>query len=672
MKMLLFALKMQIWEYYRNKVLRYLLLFGVLLIFFLLFYFITAPGGFGNPLIPGNFQDVLTGTTPLTNLLLFALFAILSFEYTLQVFKKGSLGVLSLRKKAFRLVAAAQNCVTLAISLIVLFVMELGVSICCHLAGLTSSETLNVLSYILTYSGITIIVAPILGFVLACCFRRTTGYSIMLLFLLFLSPLRDGLLQPIQNTLWNAKSLPILTLVQHILIEPFNIASPAERVTFDFVYLIPAEPYQILIALVWLVPLLASGAFIVYRKRRLVVPVFAVSFIALSLLWAAGSNSLSLPRWTFAPNVNDISDGSFAYFDKRETISGMTANIPTVERYKMQFCVRNRLNAKVAMKLAEPIADCPYFTLYRGYRVKNVTDEYGHTLKFKQEDDFITVTPVDDKAKELLITYAGTGNGNYSNNQGIFLLGAFPYYPWPGKQLYRVDRSSNPRRGEVRRIEVKVDAPFDEVLTPQGQNVANLKAYAAVSSSSLTLMAGQLGQSGDKSTYQVYAAKRELESSVVELDDQGWAAALKRSYDYRRKLGLSDEELSDMFSIVLLPTFPGYSNLYTIPVYQDNYVLIPGMSGFDKNQVSALLALRGLEKNARTNVVFGALFAYLCDPESYNPEDYPKGAVPPELMITAAVRKQGEKAVLKKIGGFLASKDSTMTGERFLKSLGGK
>ncbi len=58
----------------------------------------------------------------------------------------------------------------------------------------------------------------------------------------------------------------------------------------------------------------------------------------------------------------------------------------------------------------------------------------GDNLEYSRENDYLTVTGTDDTT-QLIIKYAGNGKGYYSNYQGIYLPGDFPYYPVAGKQI---------------------------------------------------------------------------------------------------------------------------------------------------------------------------------------------------------------------------------------------
>ena len=103
-----------------------------------------------------------------------------------------------------------------------------------------------------------------------------------------------------------------------------------------------------------------------------------------------------------------------------------------IEKYDMNFTVRNQLSGDVKVYLDGKAASSYDFTLYHGYKVKDVLDENGDSVKFEQNGDFITVTPKDSSCNMFEFIYAGSNMTFYSNFQGIYLSGGFAYYPKAG------------------------------------------------------------------------------------------------------------------------------------------------------------------------------------------------------------------------------------------------
>lgn len=675
MKKYLFALKIQGLEYLRNRKLSLPFLFGTSIILSL--FFSAMLGAFGVIVSPDAFKDSLAELLQLVNLLLFILTSLLSFEYGRRVINDKSIKVLSLNKQTLRLTVFSLNGITLLMSATVLVIMLIGVLLCAFSAGLAAYEISNILLYTLIHSGAVLLVAPLVGFTLAICLKNLMGYSALLLIFVWLSPLTGALLRSFQNSVFSDGRIAFfLKFFQTFLVEPFDVIAFSERAILDSVYLLPTEPYRALLIFVWLLPLFFSLCLIAHRKREFAVPVFLVTFVIFSAAWGAGSNHVNLPRMTLAPNVNDISDLTLAYQEVHEIIPDASSAIPAVENYAMEFTVRNRLSAEVTVVLTEPISNHPYFTLYRGFRINGIADEFGNELGFRQEGDFVIIDSENNSAKALHFSYSGSGGGHYSNSQGIFLTSAFPYYPWPGKQHYQIDRRFNFRRGEVWNIEVKVNAPFDEVLTPTGQNVANTNEFVTIPSSSLTLMAGQISYIGDDATFRIFGGERYLEWQIEHLDERARHEIVERAQDLRQRFGLEGDVTDDPFSIVKVPTFPRFSNLYNIPVSQDFYVLSSDIAGTDEDRIVAWMALRGIEQSEESRYIFAATLSYLSDPSWYDNSEAnlfsPDSPYSIPFVIADAIGREGGDVIFGALGDFFMQQGDTLTSEDMLKFMRGK
>lgn len=73
------------------------------------------------------------------------------------------------------------------------------------------------------------------------------------------------------------------------------------------------------------------------------------------------------------------------------------------------------------------------FTLYDGYRVWNIKDQNGRTLRYKREGHYLTVYSDESPLSEISFTYCGAGDPFYCDASAIFLPSGVPFYPMPGK-----------------------------------------------------------------------------------------------------------------------------------------------------------------------------------------------------------------------------------------------
>lgn len=102
-----------------------------------------------------------------------------------------------------------------------------------------------------------------------------------------------------------------------------------------------------------------------------------------------------------------------------------------ITSYDMELKLSNVLHAEVNVSVSPSNLDIYGFTLYHGYKVKEVKDESGRELKFKQTGDWIEVESAGETSS-LTFSYDGYSNTHYSNGQGAALPGTFAYYPRAG------------------------------------------------------------------------------------------------------------------------------------------------------------------------------------------------------------------------------------------------
>lgn len=96
------------------------------------------------------------------------------------------------------------------------------------------------------------------------------------------------------------------------------------------------------------------------------------------------------------------------------------------------FKVDRLLEADVTLTVDTPDLKQYCFTLYHGYRMKNVRDQNGNSLGFTQDGDYLTVDSGGQSLSSLEFIYSGFNGHCYTTSQGIFLPAYMEYYPIPG------------------------------------------------------------------------------------------------------------------------------------------------------------------------------------------------------------------------------------------------
>lgn len=198
----------------------------------------------------------------------------------------------------------------------------------------------------------------------------------------------------------------------------------------------------------------------------------------------------------------------------------------TITNYELEVRIFRKLNVKATLILSQPVLGEMPFTLYHGYRVTDVRDAEGNKLSFRQEGDYLMVQSATE-TQQISITYSGSGDRYYSNEQGVSLPGSFVWYPHAGKKIL-FDNSAggfiwvNPENDVSFRVAVKYPKKIYSNL------VETEKGIWEGQSTGVTLMSGMLTeevQSGIRFVYpylntELYAKgiRADLVNKVIQRD----------------------------------------------------------------------------------------------------------------------------------------------------------
>ncbi|MCI5659030.1 MAG: hypothetical protein MR280_00030 [Clostridium sp.] len=192
--------------------------------------------------------------------------------------------------------------------------------------------------------------------------------------------------------------------------------------------------------------------------------------------------------------VMDLSTSSvFADAAYYETIhAGEQRNVAAdfrVKKYRLDFSVGLNLTGSAKVYVDRSELTSYRFTLYHGYKVKQVTDQTGAALDFRREYDYVTVTRGGAAVEYLCLEYTGKSPKYYSSYAGVCLPANFAYYPIPGyRELFKdfyygfIDCS------------LPYDTAFDVHCSGRKQMYCNLAArgdnHFAGNARSITLLSG--------------------------------------------------------------------------------------------------------------------------------------------------------------------------------------
>ena len=253
----------------------------------------------------------------------------------------------------------------------------------------------------------------------------------------------------------------------------FDIFTPNLDFTPTFAMGFSVLPYRIYLLLFWIFLMIAITAFFTKRKKLDLKPIAALTISIIMLI------SFLLPDSRVV--LSDDPDGEayadqFYYYDLSDELIEYEKADFCIEKYDMDLKINRKLNATVTMY--PDIERSSYsFTLYHGYTVKSVTDQNHKKLKFTRDGDYITINNCDG-VTAITIQYSGSGKGFYSNYQGIYLPGDFPYYPVAGKQQVFNDLCYIPVLSE--------NTPYFEISIQ-----SNLKIYSNLNSANESVFSGE-------------------------------------------------------------------------------------------------------------------------------------------------------------------------------------
>ena len=275
--------------------------------------------------------------------------------------------------------------------------------------------------------------AAAMGVSASLLFRRINGCLGLVLFVLLGSPLSNYLGEMLYE--FSINIFPLLRL--------FDIFPPALNYQPVYAFGQSVLPYRWLTALFWLllslfVISLKTGE----RNRRFraapaVFASLALAFLVVSQLPASrvivGSDD---PKYSMEYGDKEYYYKAYDFYSDDYDEDGANKEWANFEKefdvtdYDLEIKVGNNLHVRAAITVDKPSLEKYDFTLYHGYKISSVRDGSGNKLRFEQDGDRFTVFNPEKKSLDrIVLKYSGFSTQYYSNLQGLFLPGYFPYYP---------------------------------------------------------------------------------------------------------------------------------------------------------------------------------------------------------------------------------------------------
>jgi hypothetical protein len=254
-------------------------------------------------------------------------------------------------------------------------------------------------------------------------------------------------------------------------------------------------PDKVSLIAFWIIATLSMCLCCLYRNHRKMV---AGAGIAVCILLLAG---YALPISTV--KMNDDPDGT-AMHDQYYYTATSEKDEPADYRtaaYNIEIEIDRVLRAKVEMSFDAKRASYA-MTLYHGYDITGVCDQSGAALGFQRDGDYVTIDG-ERTTEKIVITYQGYSPRYYSNGQGAFLPGYFPYYPMAGF----IDLASDDH-SDIRPVFSKYASLFNVTVSckrPVYSNIENIDENTfSGETDGVTLYSGFLEEARDDDLRVVY------------------------------------------------------------------------------------------------------------------------------------------------------------------------
>lgn len=310
--------------------------------------------------------------------------------------------------------------ISLTLPILVLNIITIAVGTVIAYAG---TAFFQVLLHIFLNLLILPAVGILFGAVLAYGAKRGIAYIIIAVVTLLSTPLAGD---------WCVTIYKATGFSASVLTRLFPFMTPSTMlISSDLAYGYSLRPYRIFAYAVWILVLCAVLFFYISKERGKKKRLFSAVVCLVA--------GMCLLPFVFRSNSDVIYDDMNSEGVGRETVYYDRNNITPpdacpefkITSYDMELKLSNVLHAEVNVSVSPSNLDIYGFTLYHGYKVKEVKDESGRELKFKQTGDWIEVESAGETSS-LTFSYDGYSNTHYSNGQGAALPGTFAYYPRAG------------------------------------------------------------------------------------------------------------------------------------------------------------------------------------------------------------------------------------------------
>lgn len=361
------------------------------------------------------------------------------------------------------------------------------------------------------------IIAILLG--LLCSFINNKSLSYVSLFILAI------LFSPIINRIPNI----VFMINEKVNLFPFfDLIEiyPTNFKTINHSYGFAANIHSFYKILFWIL-MCATIVFLVcsFRKKwvkivasLLSVTIFAMCTVNLFAPYSEVPHNLDPKKgfaceaWHYLPT--DFSKSPMQYDEKSDF---------NVTSYFINCNIKDYFIASAHMEIDNKDLQEYKFTLYRGFEIIDISNGKGKAMPYERNGDYITVHRYEDYDSDYIcIFYKGSSPTFYSNTQGTYLPGGFPYYPISGFH-YLYDIRNQGRIGikldENIPITLRVDSDKEIFCNLERTEDKEEQIYSGVTNA-LTIVDGfykEVNVDGSRLIYKYLDKSELLDKNVVDV-----------------------------------------------------------------------------------------------------------------------------------------------------------
>lgn len=353
----------------------------------------------------------------------FVFFAFLGFEYFVKCRACNLEGCLRATKNGYTKMLFSQFGVT-SILTGIFAVIALIIYILVFIRGEFSTLYLPqlILSVFLNYFLVPL-TGAVFGLFFAMFFKRLTAYLLLVLTTLLGSPLILG----IDATVYDITGADI-----SVLFRLFDFFPPDLNWTPIYALGSSVLPHRWCVLLFWISFILFIMILKFSDKRGIKKALKCAFPFVLSVVFLAVSVTPASKALRSSDSMTESTMADSTYYENADV--SYSKPVFRIVQYDAELSFFSKLTAEVEMTVDQHRLGSYDFTLYHGYKVKSAKDQNGTALEYEQNGDYLTVYPSGETTK-IILKYSGFSSTFYSNAQGIFLPGYFPYLPQSGKKI---------------------------------------------------------------------------------------------------------------------------------------------------------------------------------------------------------------------------------------------